>query len=37
MCGVLPASAAMTGRLTLGYRDAVALADSALFRGGRSG
>ena len=26
MCGVLPARAAMTGRLTLGYRDAVAAA-----------
>ncbi|MFC4949885.1 cobyrinate a,c-diamide synthase [Pseudonocardia sp. GCM10023141] len=34
MCGVLPASAAMTGRLTLGYRDAVALTDSALFPAG---
>ncbi|HWM60059.1 MAG TPA: cobyrinate a,c-diamide synthase [Pseudonocardia sp.] len=31
MCGVLPARAEMTGQLTLGYRDAVALADSALF------
>ena len=31
MCGVLPASGAMTGRLTLGYRDAVALADSVPF------
>lgn len=30
MCGVLPAHARMTPRLTLGYRDAVALADSAL-------
>ncbi|MEU3944769.1 cobyrinate a,c-diamide synthase [Streptomyces sp. NPDC029526] len=30
MCGVLDASARMTGRLTLGYRDAVALTDSAL-------
>ena len=28
MCGVLDASAAMTGRLTLGYRDAVAAAPS---------
>ncbi len=34
MCGVLPARAAMTGRLTLGYRDAVALADSPLFAAG---
>jgi cobyrinic acid a,c-diamide synthase len=34
MCGVLPARARMTGRLTLGYRDAVALADSALFPAG---
>ncbi|WP_214405154.1 cobyrinate a,c-diamide synthase [Pseudonocardia lacus] len=31
MAGVLPARAAMTGRLTLGYRDAVALSDSPLF------
>jgi cobyrinic acid a,c-diamide synthase len=31
MCGVLPAVGAMTGRLRLGYRDAVARADSALF------
>ncbi|MFJ2301873.1 cobyrinate a,c-diamide synthase [Streptomyces sp. NPDC087787] len=30
MCGVLDASARMTGRLTLGYRDAVALSDSVL-------
>ena len=30
MCGVLPAQAAMTGRLTLGYREAVALTDSVL-------
>jgi cobyrinic acid a,c-diamide synthase len=34
MCGVLPARAAMTERLTLGYRDAVALADSPLFAAG---
>lgn len=34
MCGVLPATAAMTGRLTLGYRDAVALTDSPLFSTG---
>ena len=34
MCGVLPATAAMTGRLTLGYRDAVALADSPAFPAG---
>jgi cobyrinic acid a,c-diamide synthase len=31
MCGVLPADATRADRLTLGYRDAVALADSALF------
>ena len=31
MCGVLPARGDMTARLTLGYRDAVALADSASF------
>jgi cobyrinic acid a,c-diamide synthase len=30
MCGVLPAAATRAGRLTLGYRDAVALADSVL-------
>jgi cobyrinic acid a,c-diamide synthase len=30
MCGVLDAEAEMTGGLSLGYRDAVALADSAL-------
>ena len=30
MCGVLDATAAMTGRLTLGYRDATAAADSVL-------
>jgi cobyrinic acid a,c-diamide synthase len=34
MCGVLPAEAAMTGRLTLGYREAVALADSSVFAAG---
>jgi cobyrinic acid a,c-diamide synthase len=30
MCGILPADAAMTPSLTLGYRDAVAVADSVL-------
>lgn len=35
MCGVLPAVGAMTGRLRLGYRDAVARTDSALFGEGR--
>ena len=30
MCGVLDSTAAMTGRLTLGYREAVALHDSPL-------
>jgi cobyrinic acid a,c-diamide synthase len=30
MCGVLDAEATMTGQLTLGYRDTVALADSPL-------
>ncbi|MGD3104779.1 cobyrinate a,c-diamide synthase [Streptomyces sp. YGL11-2] len=30
MCGVLPADARMTERLTLGYREAVALQDNAL-------
>ena len=30
MCGVLDVEATMTGRLTLGYRDAVAATDSAL-------
>lgn len=35
LAAVLPATAAMTGRLTLGYREAVALADSALFTAGQ--
>jgi cobyrinic acid a,c-diamide synthase len=30
MCGVLPVTARMTGRLTLGYRDAIAAGDSVL-------
>nr|WSX73904.1 cobyrinate a,c-diamide synthase [Streptomyces sp. NBC_00899]WSX80031.1 cobyrinate a,c-diamide synthase [Streptomyces sp. NBC_00899] len=30
MCGRLPVTASMTGRLTLGYREAVALSDSPL-------
>lgn len=34
MCGVLPATGAMTERLTLGYRDAVAVSGSAVFREG---
>jgi len=34
MCGVLDAEAVMTGRLTLGYRDAVAVADSPLAAAG---
>ncbi|MER5886364.1 cobyrinate a,c-diamide synthase [Streptomyces sp. NPDC001941] len=34
MCGVLDADARMTERLTLGYRDAVALGDSALAAAG---
>jgi len=34
MCGVLDARAVMTGRLTLGYRDAVAAADSPLAAAG---
>lgn len=34
MCGVLPGSARFTPKLTLGYRDAVAPADSALFAAG---
>ena len=34
MCGVLDADAAMTPTLTLGYRDAVALADSPLAAAG---
>jgi cobyrinic acid a,c-diamide synthase len=34
MCGVLDADAVMTGRLTLGYRDAVAAADSPLAAAG---
>ncbi|MBY8866060.1 cobyrinate a,c-diamide synthase [Streptomyces sennicomposti] len=35
MCGVLDASARMTGRLTLGYREAVAVGDSVLAAAGR--
>jgi cobyrinic acid a,c-diamide synthase len=35
LAGVLPATAAMTGRLTLGYRAAVALADSVPFAAGQ--
>jgi cobyrinic acid a,c-diamide synthase len=35
MCGVLPGSARFTPRLTLGYRDAVAVADSSLYRAGQ--
>ena len=31
LCGVLPATATMTGGLTLGYREAVALTDSVQF------
>jgi cobyrinic acid a,c-diamide synthase len=34
MCGVLGATAAMTPRLTLGYRDAIAAADSVLVPAG---
>lgn len=35
MCGVLPGPARFTERLTLGYRDAVAAGDSALYRTGQ--
>ncbi|MFC5993436.1 cobyrinate a,c-diamide synthase [Pseudonocardia hispaniensis] len=35
MCAVLPASAAMSGQLTLGYREAVALTESPVFAAGR--
>ncbi|MGF2952427.1 cobyrinate a,c-diamide synthase [Mycobacterium sp. THU-M116] len=35
MCGVLGGSARFTPRLTLAYRDAVAVADSPLYRAGR--
>ncbi|MUL43147.1 cobyrinate a,c-diamide synthase [Streptomonospora sp. PA3] len=34
MCGVLPADATMSGSLTLGYRSAVAVADTLLARAG---
>ncbi|WP_237741706.1 cobyrinate a,c-diamide synthase [Tsukamurella sp. 1534] len=34
MCGVVPGAAEFTPRLRLGYRDAVALTDNALFRAG---
>jgi cobyrinic acid a,c-diamide synthase len=36
MCGVIAASARMTGRLTLGYRDATAATDSVLAPAGAS-
>lgn len=35
MCGVLAGSARFTTRLTLGYRDAVAVADSPMYRTGQ--
>jgi cobyrinic acid a,c-diamide synthase len=35
MCGVLAGSARFTERLTLGYRDAVAVTDSPLYRAGQ--
>jgi len=35
MCGVLAGSARFTERLTVGYRDAVAVADSSLYRAGQ--
>jgi cobyrinic acid a,c-diamide synthase len=35
MCGVLPASGAMSPRLRLGYRDAVAMTDSSMFTEGQ--
>ncbi|MET7423253.1 cobyrinate a,c-diamide synthase [Dactylosporangium sp. NPDC005555] len=34
MCGILPVDAAMTPKLTLGYRDAVAVADNVLAAAG---
>ncbi|MFF7728099.1 cobyrinate a,c-diamide synthase [Streptomyces sp. NPDC008001] len=34
MCGVLPADARMSGRLTLGYREAVAISDNVLAQAG---
>ncbi len=34
MCGIVPGAASFTRRLTLGYRDAVALEANALFRAG---
>jgi cobyrinic acid a,c-diamide synthase len=36
MCGVLPARAAMTGRLTLGYREAIASAGTAWIAAGQA-
>ena len=35
MCGVLAGSATFTERLTLGYRDAVAVADSSVYAAGQ--
>ncbi|MBS4104916.1 cobyrinate a,c-diamide synthase, partial [Tsukamurella paurometabola] len=34
MCGIVPGTATFTPRLTLGYRDAVALGGGALFAAG---
>ena len=36
MCGVLPARGRMAGRLSIGYRDAIAQADSPLWRAGEA-
>ena len=36
MCGVLPARGRMAGRLSIGYREAVALSDSPLWRRGET-
>jgi cobyrinic acid a,c-diamide synthase len=36
MCGVLPANARMAGRLSIGYREAVAQADSTLWQAGEA-
>jgi len=36
MCGVLPARGRMAGRLSIGYREALALGDSPLWRSGET-